>query len=238
MNNKKYSTSINNQKCLGPCYRAGQFILHPTLLTWVTDKDNPFCPTNKWEHEGKEEIIDNCSYVSKTDEDSGTLAANIISPYVTYKCDSFLKIYYDIHDHNSLFKWIEDNENEPTLTKLRILNCGWKTFGKDNNYLSDPLIDIYADIIKKYWIKKLYPVFGNKLSVKGNSINLGESNKNKDKIVKINYMMDKVYTHNNLYRILDFYVKDNKKNWSEISDHNNKILEMIVDFTRKKLVSN
>ena len=39
----KYPKSMNNIQCIGPCYKAGTVIIHPSTLDEITSNVN-FCP--------------------------------------------------------------------------------------------------------------------------------------------------------------------------------------------------
>ncbi|CAH6421431.1 Hypothetical protein KVN_LOCUS262 [uncultured virus] len=242
---KKYPKSKHNRQCLGDCFLPGTWIIHPITLDYVTDPDHAFCAVNEWEtndaNTGKltKYFIDQC-YIPTNEKDtsSAQIAMNILIPQIDFSCDQFLKIYYNIHSLEDTLNWIEVNQEAPLLTKLRIFDCSWELFGKNLDIIDDRIINFYIDVIKKKWIKKIYPILKNYIFIDENKeIFLSKNYNSSDefKIEKINYFIKKFINKNNLYKFFVTYIENNRKNWQKIISHNKNIQNQFINYIKNKI---
>lgn len=248
LNMKSFQKSKKGLQCLGPCFKPNTWITHPDTLEYVTTKDAPFCPTNPHivvdPHTGKKQklIIDECF---KADEniDLNLIQLNVLSPKINFNCEQFIKIYYKIYSFENGLNWIETNKKSPHYTKIRILECMWKIYGNDLNVITNRTVNIYMNIIKKKWIKLIYKELKEYVIIDENeniyfSINEVQNkvqNKNKYRVEKINFIMDKIINHNNVYKILKKHIRNNGKIWDKIVNHNLIILNYIIDYSIQKI---
>lgn len=238
--NRTYQKSYGGYQCLGPCYSPGTWIVHPITLDYITHKNQYFCPTEdhlvKDDKTGKEYkmVIDMCK---KTDDvDINLMQFNILSPRIDFDCEQFLKIYYKIYSFENAINWIKKN-SASYFTILRVLECSWKIYGNNLNILSDRLVEIYIDIIKKKWINVIYKEIKNYITIKDNKIYFSnkDNNNNNNKIEKINFILDKLVNKNNIYKILEMHIIKNNKNWGKITNHGHKILDEIIKYFINKI---
>ncbi len=235
---QKYGKSINGRQCLGPCYKPAIWTIHPVTLGYITDEEHPFCPTERY----KDEELDKFVYLDRckqpTDNiDNTALEMNVISPEIDFSCNNFLKIYYKIYSFENAVEWILKNKYKSVLTKLRILSCSWRAYNITLEVLTNDLIDVYINIIKKYWIKTIYKYISKYIRVTKKKIHFstkGTAN-NKNKVEKINFIIKKLITKNNIYKIMSKYIRDNMNNWSQIGDYNKNILDYIIKYFINKM---
>jgi hypothetical protein len=186
--------------------------------------------------------IDKCDKPTEKIEDKTIVEMSIISPDITYDCDKFLKIYYQIYSFENAILWINKYSHKPLYTKLRILDCSWKSFIKketDIDPLMENLIDIYLNIIKQSWIKKIYINIAPYIHIDQKTISIGEKDEkdvNNHVVEKINYIIKKLLTRNDLYKILSTYVKQNIIKWTNIDNHNDEILNNIITYLTNRIL--
>lgn len=232
----KFPTSINNQQCIGPCYKPGEKIVHPYTLNLVT-AEHPFCPTLVWFNEKTQsyEQIDMCLSPSDVSQNQQQIDLNLIVPVFHFSCEYFLKSYYNIFSFEGATDWVYNNIQSPINTQLRIMNCAWKVFGSNVDIINDQLIDFYSKLIKNNWLKKIYPKISKYIYVdeKNNNIYFKDNNQQdseKRQIEKINFFNKKLNTSQNIYKVLKTYIKENKDNWKNIEDHNEGIRKQYIKF--------
>ncbi len=235
----KYGKSVNGRQCLGPCYESNKWTIHPLTLEYITNKNYPFCPTAPWtDPKNKDKIFiqDRCHKPSK-DVDDIAIQMNVIIPEITFTHEHFLKIYYKIYSFENATSWISKYEHKPILTKLRILECAWKAYGNTLSILTNDLVIIYIDIIKKYWMKYIYKSIGKYVNVETKKIyfNKPTNANNKYKVEKINFIIKKLVTNNNIYKILYKYITDNIDKWDDIEYYNKTILNYIIEYFKIKI---
>lgn len=245
---KKYPTSINNKQCIGPCYEPGTYIIHPITLSYLTHKEKPFCPTMHWFDEKNKASMnaDICVIPSsKEDIDRHQIELSFIVPTFSFNCDYFLKTYYDIYSFESALDWISNNPS-PLYTQLRIIDCSWKVYGSNVDILNDQLIELYIHIIKKEWIKSIYPVVAKYIYVdqdkiyfsKNNNTNEYQANEyqtNEYQVEKINFLIKKITTKQFIYKFLNGYINEYKSVWSDIESHNKTMLNFLITFVVNKI---
>lgn len=246
LNQKKFPKSITGRQCIGPCYESNKYIMHPINLTYVTDKEKPFCPTHEWRNEktGKNEIIDICLIPSKADDiNKQQIELNFIVPTFEFSCEYFLKTFYNIYSFESALDWISTNINNPIYSLLRIINCAWKIYGSTVDIINEQLIEFYINVIKKEWIKDIYPIISKYLSTENKRIYMKRPNKNDinnkniNQIEKINFIMKKFITNQAIYKVLHNYIESNKDDWDNIKSHNEMIEEYLIKYIVEKIES-
>jgi len=248
MNNfdKKYQTSKNNWTCLGPCNKPSTLVLHPITLEYITDKKNNFCPVLPWfkdDDPSRFFLYDECHKVDNfNDSNNHNMFMNIITPKINFESSQFLKIYYNIFSFENAINWIEDNSHKPIYTKLRILECVWKTFGNNYDILNDRLINIYFIIIKKYWINIIYNKLQKYIFIDDNNsiffVNKDDNNNNNNNNIQeqINFIMNKLVNKNNIYKILSNHIDNYIDEWDSIINHHPVILQSYITYLENKII--
>jgi hypothetical protein len=246
---QKYPKSKHNKQCLGPCYEPGTWVINPITLQYITNFNEPFCPTNTWEYKDPitkkttELALDNCYVVTHTSDISKEeIEMNILLPKIDFDSIQFLNIYYNIYSFEATLDWLDKNPMSPFNTKLRLIECSWKAYGEKLDIIDDRLIVFYQEIIRKRWIRNIYPAVEDYIKVSGNDISVDKSGSShsvdkKDKIRKINYIVQKYATKDKIYLFLTGYIKDNKKQWDNILNHEKRLLKSFIDSTIKQLRS-
>ena len=241
--NSKFPISVNNKQCIGPCYEPGTIIIHPITLNYLTNKQRPFCPTILWYNEESKlyEDGDQCLVASKLSTlDKENIELSYIVPTIYFNCEYFLKVYYDIYSFESAIDWIT-NIKSPMYTQLRVMDCAWKIYGSNADIINDQLIDFYIMIIKKDWIKNIYPRIAHYISIDDNANNILLKEHNDDiqqyQIERINYFVKKILTKQLVYRVLQSYIEENKSQWKDIQSHNINIEKHFIDHIVNKIKS-
>lgn len=235
----KFPISINNKQCIGPCYEPDTIIIHPITLNYITNKQHPFCPTILWfnDETKKYEDGDQCLVSSKLSSiDKEQIELSYAVPTIYFNCEYFLKAYYDIYSFESAIDWISSNKN-PLYTQLRVIDCAWKVFGSNADIINDQLMDFYITIIKKEWIKNLYPQIASFIYVNGNNISLKQHTDDiqEHQIERINYFFKKILTKQMIYKILQSYIEENKSSWKDIQSHNIEIEKFFANYIVNKI---
>jgi len=94
------------QQCIGPCYEKGSQITHPLYFNIVGSSTHDFCPTNKWNHNGEDKIIDYCNK-SRSDNNDNSIYFEI--PIFKFNYEMFLKIIYKFNSLNDIYNYINDD---------------------------------------------------------------------------------------------------------------------------------
>nr|QBK89068.1 MAG: uncharacterized protein LCMiAC02_01610 [Mimivirus LCMiAC02] len=241
--NKIYPKGRNGRQCIGPCYKPGEWIIHPITLDYQTNDHAPFCPTEPWSHPMDVDkdvlFIDECKQASENiDRTNKLVEYNIILPQIDFDCKKFLKIYYKIFSFENAIVWINKHKHSALFTKLRILECAWKSYGYNIDVIDDSVVNLYIDIIKRYWIKTIYENIGGYVHIKKKQIYFSKhdkKNNNKYKIEKINFILKKLITKNNVYKFLVRYIKKNMDKWNTIDNINNDMLSEFISYLSNKI---
>ena len=152
---KKFPKSLHGKQCIGPCSKPNIWVVHPTTLEYFTNTNFPFCPTEAYSKNNRIYVDDQCIRPSE-EVDRTLIEMNMITTNIIFTSKKFLKIYYDIYSFENAVFWIIKNKHKAIYTKLRILNSAWKAYGDTIDVLNNQTINLYIDIIKQYWIKKIY----------------------------------------------------------------------------------
>lgn len=247
VNIKKYPRSKNNFQCLGPCYYAGTQIVHPITLEIVTNTGFPFCAVNKWMYEdpktGKqtEQIVDVCyNPTHKTSDELSSAEINMLLPYVEFDIEQFLKIFYKIYSFEDGITWIESNKSKPILSRIRILRCILKIYGKDVEIIDNRIVDFFIDIVKLTYVKQLYNNLSKYVKHEKGEFYLTERNnneiENKDiETLKLNYILKTFINSDEIHKFLMRYIRNRKTNWYDIDDHINNALSDLLIYIDNKI---
>ncbi len=163
---------------------------------------------------------------------------NVLLPKIDFDCSQFLKIYYNIFSFDDALVWINNNKKKPTNTILRILECSWKTYGKDIDFIDDQLVNIYINIFKNIWIKKIYQNLKKYIIVENKKIYLGmdqEKANKKYKVQKINFIIEKFITKNTVYKFFDQFITENRDGWEDIQNYNEFIKKSFIKYILIKI---
>lgn len=239
---KKYPTSIHNKRCIGPCLGKNEWWTHPITLELITNKDQSFCVTEPWfdEKTKRNRMQDECYLpINKPLIPVQQLELNMIVPTFHFSCEYFLRVYYDIYSFESAVDWVLMNKDSPILSVLRIMDCAWNTYGNSLDVVSEQLIDVYLMIIKKNWIKDIYPLIAKYISVDKDIITLSvnEDDPDENKIARINFFFKKVMTRQFVYKTLQSYIETNKSNWADITSHTKELKSYFIDNIIGKIIA-
>jgi hypothetical protein len=250
MNNNsenKYPKSKNKFQCLGPCYQPGTTIIHPITLEYITDLEKPFCPVKEWTYEdpatGKktDRYLDTCyGPVENKDLSGKELELNILTPYIDFNSEQFLKIYYNIYSFEDAIEWLNKKKYVTLTTKLRIVDCAWNAYGKDMTLIDDRIVDFYVDVIKRKWIKEYYKKFNTYIYSDETTIKFIDPEKNtlniNDYIVnRTNFLIEKFINYEEVYKFINKYIKHRKSEWGSIRNHSNNIQNDLSDYIYNKI---
>ena len=242
--NKKYPISKNNFKCLTPCLKPGQWILHPMKLEYMTNELKPFCLVEDYKAliNNKYQIlnIDICDNPIELNNKNHEKSLNeVIIPTFELLSKDFLLLYYNIKSFEDTSEYINNKNNIPYLTKERLLNNSFKSFGPYLNELNDNILLTYQNIFKNDWIDYIYDNIYNYIKVdKNNFIKLididKKINKNKDKDLKIKYILKKFINKEFCSKFLKYYIK-NTENFEKIYHHLEKQKNLLIFFIINKI---
>jgi hypothetical protein len=140
--------SVNNNKCLGPCYPSKYIYKHPIILKEIIDMNKNTCPIKN----EQKMVKDECNVITKDYDKYNPYETNYINYSIAYNDDAYLKQIYNINNIADVKKFLELNiETLPLLSQKRILNCIY------NAYLHDELFPnkIYINLIRKI-LKKIF----------------------------------------------------------------------------------
>lgn len=237
MNNNKYFNNIvkyqkskKNLQCLGPCYKKNTVAHHPIYIDEKYAKDFNFCHTNEYfidkDNKRTFKLLDECGK-AETDEVLSN-SINLLIPIIHFNNGNFLKVYYNIHSFREAVTWVNNKQFAEYNTIRRILDSAWNAYGQDLDYIDDDIVDLYIKITKKYWTHYLYTILCKYIVIVDNKFKLdgSETKPCKDngrKIEKINFIVNKFITHNNLHNFLLKYIKSDTEKWTDVNSHTNTI---------------
>jgi len=240
MNNnseKKYPKSLSGKQCIGPCYQAGTWILHPVTLEYYRATDKSFCPTGPYEDKRcpPKNIcnIDDCHPVT-SDINENEIHVNMVLPTLDFTCEYFLKVYYEIFSFENAINFIITNK-KPLFTNLRIMECAWKLYGDSPDIINNQLVEFYIDVVKTYWMKTIFKHIKKYINIKNDKISfvkfMPNDNNKSHHIEKINFYIKNIITKNNMYTFLNKYITTYSSDWNNIISHNENILQYLIEFS-------
>lgn len=234
--NTKYPISKHGHQCIGPCTKPKVFVVHPISLNYITDKKNPFCPTHQWtDNDGTVYQHDDCFYPVEG-SDSSNIETNILIPTFGFSCIHFLKIYYNIYSFESAIEWVLRNPQQPLFTQMRIIDCAWSAFGI-NYDIDHSIVDFYIDVIKKFWIKHIFPHLNHFITVQSNKILFSSHHipSSTHKIEKINFILSKLISYSNIYKFLSLYQDYYRNEWNSIISHHINMVPFLINFLTNQI---
>ncbi len=234
MDSTRYPRGKNDQQCIGPCYKANKWIIHPITLDYVTNENVPFCPTNIWGDGDAELKIDECNFVTGED-DQVALEMNILMPNISFGPEMFLKIYYKIYSFENAIAWIELNKHVPLFTRIRVMDSAWRAYGRSVDVITDAVVQLYIEMIRKNWIRYLYPFIAEYIIVKNGKIAFGKNGGETHKVEKINFFLKKIVNENLVYKFLVMYVEKFSDEWDQIETHNENMRAFFAEYVIAKL---
>ena len=238
----RYQKSISGIPCIGPCYKSGTTVIHPITLERISS-NRAFCPTMRREiidpkTKVKEiHLLDRCLKPTKN-VDERDMAINAIVPMINFDCDTFLRQYYHITSFDQAVQWLETNAIASFFTKVRLLECAWKIYGLEINFLPSSVIQFYILFIKKYWIGGLYRHLNKYIVIENDKIRFGSSNDtnyDKHKVEKVNLIAHKLITDDNIRKFLLKYVEKNKLRWDDINNHHFEMEQFLKYYMERKV---
>lgn len=250
INIKKYPKSANKLQCIGPCYKPKTPIVHPTLLSIMTNTQHPFCPVDVWFYEdpktGKKEerSLDMCyNPTDISDISNEELSLNILLPYIDFNASQFLKIYYNIYSFEDSLDWINKNIDLPTNTKIRVMKSALSVFGKEIDIVDYRFINFLIDIIKVKYIPKIYASVSEYITMTNDEVSLTLPQNNQltpseYSVERTNYLMKLFLDSDNLNKFITRYFRYRKDGWDEQINHiENMISDLILYIINKINIS-
>lgn len=247
---KKYPKSKKNFQCIGPCYYPNTMVVHPTNLEIVTEPDNPFCPVGEWQSvdniTGKvtSNITDGCyNPTEKTNISSKELELSVLTPYIDFNVEHFLKIYYKIYSFEDSINWIDSNKHVPINTKMRIINSSLKIFGDNIDIFDNRFADFFIEYIKRKHIGDLYNKLSGYINIdeKNDSVSLSKdvnnfSDQKQHKTEKVNYIIKTFLDKDDIVKFLVRYFKHRKNEWKDIEFHLENMLNDFLSYSLNKII--
>ena len=246
----KYPSSVNGLQCLGPCYKPGTDMLHPITLTYMTNKDNPFCAVSKWikkdENTGKKlvEYIDTCAVPTQSKNiKNKDLELNIIMPHIDFNCEQFLKIYYDIFSFEDSMAWLDKHDHVSINNKSRIVDCTLSKYGLNlNDSIDLRLITFFIKYLETKYINIIYKNINKYITIDNNNNNVyliipdnNELLENEYIVQRTNYIIDTFLQTDDMEKYIKKFISHNYKNWNNIMSHIEKMKTDFIDYVNNKI---
>ena len=244
--NKKYPKSTNNIQCVGPCYKPKTWIIHPITLDYITDIDEPFCPTNIREIKlpnGKFDkvYIDTCNIPThQQDTYKKEMELSMLIPNIDFNSNEFLKIYYNIFSFEDALDWLDKNNYLSINTKVRVIEISLIVYGNTLELVDYRLIIFFIDLIKYKWINYIYNTLNKYINIVNENIIIVEPLNNKldneeHLIVRMNYLID-LMSENEIQKFLEKYIKYSIPNIKNNELTLNKIKNDLIDYFEQKIL--
>ena len=218
---QNYPKSTDNKQCVGPCYYPDTTVVHPITLNYVNNKDYAFCPIyiEELDKNGNKIVIETgkCNIpTEKFDISNKNTEYNLLIPHIDLNAEYFLKKYYNIYTFEQMLDWLNNMKYTPIKTRSRVVDSAWVVFGKSLDILDQRIVDFYLEIIKRKWIYEIMIELDTYINVdKDNKIyfsgKVSNDNKNKYVTEKINFLIEKFVTHDDVYKFLLKYLKYRKE---------------------------
>lgn len=247
MDSNTYPTSTNGIKCISKCYPANTQIVHPITTEKITNTAQSFCAIDPYYNADDKMIrtIAPCDLTHNVDIDKNTevlvenTQSNLLQPLWPLNNKNFLAQYYLIKSQTDFNNWLIDHKDSPVFTRIRIIDCFLRAFGKDIAMFDDEFINAILSIIKQFWIKKIYNRLYKYVSVVNEECVIVQPEKNKLKKLEYSdirrkYMETKIITYDILFTISNKYLEKSKKNTLSIDEY----LSFILDSLEKDISTN
>lgn len=244
INIKSYPKSINGIQCVGPCYKKNTKILHPIYLNVVTNNDKSFCPISKeiGIKNGKKyiEYVDACNDLNLNKNNTLNSKFEMLFPYIDFKPDIFLNLFYNILTFGDSIEWIINNNHLPLDTKERIFNISLDAYFNKLELvelIENRVVDfIYTLFTNKYVNKICIPLF-TYIDVDDKITKISYTRK-KDTdetiIIKTNYIKKNIIINDNIINFIKYFKNKNIESNIEntyvelmVSGFSNYILDLI-----------
>jgi hypothetical protein len=138
--------SVNNNKCLGPCYPPKYIYKHPLFLKEYINLDKNTCPIKY----NQQTINDECAVVTKDYNNHNPYETDYINYSFAYNDDVYLKQIYNINNFANVKKYLELNiETLPLLSQKRILNCIYNQYLNNDLFPNKKYINLVKNILEK-----------------------------------------------------------------------------------------
>ena len=147
-NINNYSKSINENKCVGPCYPPNTIFYHPIYLTPYI-KDIISCPIFKTiDKTGKKIDVDECN---KEDLTKNYKDFNIFDDpvQIANTPEIFLEQIYNIISIQDVITFLNNSIDEmPIYSQRRLLDCIYSSFIINNNFPKELFSEKIQHILK------------------------------------------------------------------------------------------
>lgn len=138
--------SINNSKCLGPCFPSKYIYKHPLILNEIIDIDKNTCPIKN----DKKIIKDECLVVTKDYDSYNPYETDYINYSIAYNDDAYLKQIYNINNITDVKNYLELNIGTLSLlSQKRLLNCIYNAYLNSDLFPNKTYINLVKNILKK-----------------------------------------------------------------------------------------
>ena len=216
----KFPKSVNNIQCISKCYNKKTNITHPITLEEMTNIYHPFCAIAPTLINGETQVIDQCNTSSdkKYDVDDDNLITqndkmDMLYPLIEFNAKEFLRKYYKINDISDFYILLKNNKSLPIFTKLRLIDCFIIVFGKNITITEEIFSETIIDIIKKFWIKKMYGKLCMYISIEKNDGVFMNPKKNKIKksknvSIRTKFIIANLITSKLIFAITNNYFAD------------------------------
>lgn len=217
-----YPITKDNIQCISQCQEPKTIITHPITQQRVTNTKLPFCAVTPYKKDGKDIIIGECDLtteqitseiVEHRDQFIRTnVSADNLYPLFVFNDTLFLKDYYHIVNLPDFYQWLIDNRNVPVFTKLRVIDCCLRVFGAKISIIENILAVTVIDIIKNFWIKKMYGKLCKYIDVNidDNKVLFRTTNiaKLDNAQLRSKFIVTNLITQTNIFEILNLYIKE------------------------------
>lgn len=217
---QKFPKSTNDIQCISQCYNKKTNITHPITLEEMTNIYHPFCAIAPTLINGETQVIDQCnvSHDKKYDIDDDQIVArndkmDLLYPIIEFDTKEFLRKYYKINDISDFYILLKNNKSIPVFTKIRLIECFIIVFGKNITIIDDIFSEAIIDIIKKFWIKKMYGKLCKYIGIERNDCMFVDPKKNKieksDNVsARTKFIVSKLITPKIIFEISNNYFAD------------------------------
>lgn len=242
----KYPKSKNNKQCIGPCYKAGTWIVHPITLNYIRNKENDFCPINETLFKnpitGEEEphYMDQCfdpkeNRDIKNKDNQLNLELDIINPNIVFDSAKFLKLYYNLFSFDDVINWVKNKNYVNIMTKKRVIECGFEIYGEQFNIMNNIVTEFYIDIIKQKLIGRLYNKLYKFIKIQDNKILLKENNDNinDNYVEKQNYIINNFVTVDEINKFITKIIS--QKNANNILSNTEYFIDLYAEYLINKI---
>jgi hypothetical protein len=242
---------MDTKKCIGPCYKKGERVVHPVTYAVVTDNYQNFCPVNPWKTKASGHVYTTtgCTYKKDSNTDQkDKKRIDCINQRIDFDPSSFLKIYYHIDGLDLAILWYNENPTVSYSTIKRIMDCAIKVYGITEFYekeSSDMINEFTKFIILNYWLKtyetSLIRWFDFKYDINKyimqvrNEQNITSLDYNDEMYKMLHDQVELLLTEKLLINIHKTFVIIYKDKWDSIESHFSKLKKTTYYILKRKL---